>query len=63
MPLILKVGYTILTQLIIFIKKYHIHVKKKWAKAKANCEHFIKEIKQYGTTLHNIRNKNKQKNL
>ncbi len=42
------------TQLIILLGKYHIHVKK-WAKAKTNCEHFRKEIKQYGTTLHNIR--------
>ncbi len=48
-----------LTQLIILLGKY-IHVKK-WAKAKPTCEHFIKEIKQYGTTLHNIRNRKAKK--
>ncbi len=30
-----------LTQLIGLLGKYHVHVKK-WAKAKPNCEHFIK---------------------
>ncbi len=49
-----------LTQLIILLGKYHIHVKK-WAKAKPNCEHFIKEIEQYGITLHNIRNRKAKK--
>ncbi len=44
-----------LTQLIILLEKLNVHVKK-WAKVKPNCKTFIKGIKQYGTTLHNIRN-------
>ncbi len=31
------------------------------AKAKPKCEHFLKEIKQYGITLHNIRNRKAKK--
>ncbi len=50
----------ILTQLIILLGKYHIHVKK-WAKAKPKCEHFLKEIKQYVMTLQNIRNRKAKK--
>ncbi len=42
--------FFVLTQLIILLGKYHIHAKK-WAKAKPKCEHFLKEIKQYGITL------------
>ncbi len=49
-----------LTQLIILLGKYHIHVKK-WAKAKPKCEHFLKEIKQYGITLQNIKNRKAKK--
>ncbi len=49
-----------LTQLIILLGKYHIHAKK-WAKAKPKCEHFLKEIKQYGITLQNIRNRKAKK--
>ncbi len=49
-PLILEVQFFFLTQLIILLGKYHIHAKK-WAKAKPKCEHFLKEIKQYGITL------------
>ncbi len=52
-PLILEVQIFFLTQLIILLGKYHIHAKK-WAKAKPKCEHFLKEIKQYGITLQNI---------
>lgn len=48
-----KSTISFLIQLIILLGKYHIHVKK-WAKA---CEHFIKEIKRYGATSHNIKNK------
>ncbi len=50
----------IILQLIIVLDKYPIHVKK-WAKAHPNCEHFIKEIKQYGITLHNIKNRKAKK--
>ncbi len=39
-----------------FTWKNHIHAKK-WTKAKPNFEHFIKEIKQYGTTLDKIKDK------
>ncbi len=46
----------------ILLGKYHIHVKK-WTKAKPNFEHFIKEIKQYGTTLDKIKNKKSKKDL
>ncbi len=46
-----------LKQLIILLeKKNHIHVHKR-AKAKLDWEHFIKEIKYYGTTPHNITNR------
>ncbi len=45
------------TQPIILFGKYHIHVKK-WVKAKL----FFKEMTQYGTTLHNIRNRKAKKN-
>ncbi len=34
---------------------------KKWTKAKPNFEHFIKEIKQYGTTFDKIKNKKARK--
>ncbi len=34
---------------------------KKLTKAKPNFEHFIKEIKQYGTTLDTIKNKKARK--
>ncbi len=45
---------------LILLGKYHIHVKK-WTKAKPNFEHFIKEIKQYGTSLDKIKNKKARK--
>ncbi len=35
-----------LTQLIILLGKYHIHVKK-WAQTKPKCEHFIKALCQF----------------
>jgi len=47
-------------QLFILLGKYHIHVKK-WAKAKPNFEHFMKEIKQYGNSLDKIKNKKARK--
>ncbi len=47
---------------LILLGKYHIRVKK-WTKAKLNFEHFIKEIKQYGATLDQIKNKNPERHM
>ncbi len=64
-PTILKVQFygaiSFLTEptLIILLGKDHIHVKKQ-AKVKPDCEHFLKEIKQYGT-VHIIRNRKAKK--
>ncbi len=36
---------------------------QKWTKAKPNFEHFIKEIKQYATTLDQIKNKKQERQM
>lgn len=48
--------FSFFVQLFLILGKYHIH-KKKWADSKPNFEHFLAELKQYHTTVKDIKNR------